>query len=389
LPERQRILVVDDLADNREVLRARLSSQGYEVETAEDGASALARISTEPPDLVLLDVMMPGIDGIETVRRLKTDRTLPFIPVVLLTSKSDNADIVAGLEAGADDYLTKPIDHSALVARVRAMLRIKALQDEVVQQAERLRGQATELAEWNQHLEDRVASQVAEMQRMQRLKRFLSPQIAEAILASADGEAALESHRREVAVLFCDLRGFTAFSESGEPEDVIALLGEYHALVGERVFRHGGTLERFAGDAVMVLFNDPLPSPHYCRSAAELAQDIIAGAEPLIAKWQKRGIDLGVGIGIAAGFATIGKIGFRERFDYAAIGTVTNLASRLSGKADAGQVLVNGRLAQEIEPDFTARFVGNLELKGFLRPVPVYQMLTGNRQALPRTGGTE
>jgi class 3 adenylate cyclase/CheY-like chemotaxis protein len=373
------ILVVDDLEDNREVLRARLASRGYQVSTAVNGAEALDKVIAAPPDLVLLDVTMPVLDGIATVRRLKADASLPFVPVILLTSRTDASDVVAGLDAGADDYLTKPIDHAALVARVRAMLRIKALQDEVAAQAAQLKEQTAQLAEWNKELETRVAAQLATLERMGRLKRFLPPQVADVILASPDGEASLESHRRDVAVLFSDLRGFTAFSEAAEPEDVIALLHDYHALVGEAVFRRGGTLERFAGDAIMVLFNDPIPDPEYCHSAAALAHEIIAGGETLLGRWRKRGANLGIGIGVAAGFATLGKIGFRERQDYAAIGTVTNLASRLSGRAEAGQILVSARLAEEIEPDFPSRFIGDLELRGFLRPVPVYELTPGDR----------
>ena len=362
-----RILVIDDLLDHREVVRARLANAGYDVVVAASGEDGLAEIAAHPPDLVLLDVMMPGLDGMETVRKLKADARLPFIPVILLTSRTGGEHVVAGLDAGADDYLTKPIDHAALVARVRAALRIKALQDKVSEQAGELRA-------WNRELEARVAVQLAEMDRMARLKRFLAPQIAEMILASPGGEAMLESHRREVAVLLCDLRGFTPFAVTGEPEDVVALLRDYHAVVGELVFQHGGTLERFAGDAIMVLFNDPIPVPDYCQRAARLAADIRSGVGALVAQWRARGADLGVGIGIAAGFATLGKIGFRGRFDYAAIGTVTNLASRLSTYATAGQVLLSGRVVQELGPEAGAKFLGEVDLKGFVRPTPVYEL---------------
>lgn len=361
------ILVVDDLADNREVVSARLRGEGYNVATAEDGASALARVAENPPDLILLDVLMPGMDGVEAVRRLKEEKGGPFIPVILLTSKSDSRDVVVGLDAGADDYLTKPIDHEALVARVRAVLRIKALQDQVA-------AQATELKDWNRTLETRVAEQLSAMSRLERLKRFLAPQVVDVVLASPDGEAALESHRREVAVCFSDLRGFTRFSETAEPEDVIALLRDYHAIVGERVFHHGGTLERFAGDAIMVLFNDPIPVPDYCLTAARLARDIVDGCGELVTGWKKRGADIGVGVGVAAGFATLGKIGFGDRFDYAAIGNVTNLAARLCAQAEAGQILVSRRVAEAIEKDLRVAFLGDVELKGLVRAVPVYEL---------------
>lgn len=366
-----RILVVDDDADSTEILRARLASHGYEVETAADGLSALTHIAATPPDLVLLDVMMPGIDGVETVRRLKADPRLPFIPVVLLTSRADHHDVVAGLDAGADDYLTKPIEHSALVARVRAVLRVKALQDEIVRQA-------AELSSWNRRLEERVSEQLAQIDRMRRLKRFLAPQVVEAILTSADGEGVLESHRRDVAVLFCDLRGFTAFSESGEPEDVLTLLRDYHALVGDRVFHYNATIERFAGDAIMVLFNDPVPRPDYCLAAARLGLDIARMARPLTDVWRARGFSLGVGIGISSGIATLGEIGFGERVDYAAIGSVTNLAARLSTRAEGGQVLVSRSVAESVAIELPTRALGDLALKGFKRPVPVFELPLGD-----------
>lgn len=369
------ILVVDDGPDDREILQRRLASQGYRVATAADGEEALAWLAVHDATLVLLDVMMPRLDGIATLRRFRAENSGAFVPVIMLTGKGSVADVVAGLEAGADEYLVKPIDHAALVARVKAMLRLKALHDEIAGQATRLAVQAAELSRLNHSLEARVAEQVGEIERMRRLKRFLAPQVVDAVLANADGEAALESHRREVAVLFSDLRGFTALAESNDPEDVISLLREYHALVGERVFAHGGTLERFTGDAIMVIFNDPVPQPGYCLAAARLGLAIAAGAEPLMGRWKARGVRIGIGMGIAAGFATLGKIGFGERFDYAAIGTVTNLAARLSSRAEAGQVLVSTRVAETIAGEIAARPLGETELKGFARPIPVFELL--------------
>src|ERR1700748_338738 len=212
------VLVVDDVPDNVDILQMRLESQGYEVVTAGDGVEALEKTRELRPDLVLLDIMMPKLDGIETVKQLKADTLLPFIPVILVTAKTDGADVIAGLESGGDDYLTKPVDHAALSARVRAMLRIKALHDTVQTQAQRLEEQAAELAAWSKTLEERVAAQIGEIERIGRLKRFLAPQIAETIVASG-GEAILESHRRDIVVLFCDMRGFTALAETAEPED--------------------------------------------------------------------------------------------------------------------------------------------------------------------------
>lgn len=361
------ILAVDDTPVNLSLITGLLKSH-YRVKVANSGEKALRIVHSDlPPDLVLLDVMMPGIDGVETVRRIKADASLPFFPVVLLTARSETTDIVAGLEAGADDYLTKPIWHTALLARVVAMLRIKALQDDVTRQA-------ADLATWNAQLERRVAAQVAAIERIERLKRFLAPQVVQAILQSADTGAELLSHRRDVAVLFCDLRGFTAFAEAAEPETIVATLREYHEVVGALVVRHGGTLERFVGDAIMVYFNDPLPSVDYCDHAAALALDIIATGATLTSGWRRRGVELNLGIGIAAGNAMLGVIGFDQRVDYAAIGTVTNLASRLSARAAGGQILVNDRFADTVTPRFTTTLLGPRDLHGFSRPVSVYEL---------------
>lgn len=236
------ILVVDDTPQNLDLLTRRLRSQGYEVATAADGVEALARVAELAPDLVLLDIMMPRLDGIETVRRLKADPAHRHIPVILVTAKSDPRDVIAGLDAGGDDYLTKPIDHAALLARVRSMLRIKTLHDTV-------QDQARELADWNRLLERRVADQVEQIGRMDRLRRFLPPQVADLVIAERNGSDPLASHRRDVTVIFGDLRGFTSFAETAEPEEVIAVLREYHAVIGELVQQYEGTLERFVGTA--------------------------------------------------------------------------------------------------------------------------------------------
>jgi adenylate cyclase len=229
-----RILIVDDNETNRDILRTRLHPHGYELLEASDGEETLALARDKLPDLILLDVMMPKVDGFEVCRRLKTDTDLPFIAIILVTAKADSKDVVAGLEAGADEYLTKPVDQAALVARVKSMLRIKQLTDQV-------RAQAADLTAWNRTLEERVAQQLAQIARMDRLKRFLPPQVAELILMSGD-EHLLDSHRREITVVFCDLRGFTAFAETAEPEEVMNILREYHAAVGAIIHKFQGTI---------------------------------------------------------------------------------------------------------------------------------------------------
>lgn len=368
-----RILVVDDMAENVDILKTRLESQGYEVVTAFDGEAALIAVRESRPDLVLLDVMMPKLDGIEATKRLKADASLPFIPIILVTAKADAKDAVAGLDAGGDDYLTKPVDHASLVARVRSMLRIKALHDKVQEQAARLEAQAAELAEWNRTLERRVADQLAEIERVSRLKRFLAPQLAELVISKGDGSL-LESHRRDVAVVFCDLRGFTAFAETAEPEEVMDVLRAYHAALGEIIHRFEGTLERFLGDGLMVLFNDPIPCPDPAGRAVRMAVAMRDRVSTLAEQWRKHGHELGFGVGVAQGYATLGKIGFEGRFDYAAIGTVANLAARLCAEAKPGQILVSQRVLTAVEDLVEAEPFGEIALKGLARAISVHDV---------------
>jgi adenylate cyclase len=364
------ILAVDDVPDNLDILQMRLESQGYEVATAGDGMEALEKIRELLPDLVLLDIMMPKMDGIEVVKRLKADTSLPLIPVILVTARADAKDVVAGLESGGDDYLTKPVDHAALSARVRSMLRIKALHDTVQAQAQRLEEQASELAAWNKTLEERVAAQLGEIERISRLKQFLAPQIAERIISSG-AEATLDVHRRDIVVLFCDMRGFTAFSETAEPEDVIAVLREYHSALGPLVHQYEGTLNRFTGDGLIVIFNDPIPCAEPARYAVRLAVDMRDTVASLSRTWSSRGHELGFGVGIAQGYATLGAIGFEDRYDYTAIGTAINVAARLCAEAKSGQILITQRVAAAVENTAELRPLGDLVLKGLSRPVTV------------------
>ncbi len=362
-----RILIVDDNPMNVDILQSCLAFHGYEIITASDGEEALATAREKQPDLILLDVMMPKLDGLEVCRRLRADPSLPFMPTILVTAKADSKDVVAGLEAGADEYLTKPVDQDALVARVRSMLRIKDLHDT----GERL---AAQLAEWNKTLEQRVREQVAQLDRLGRLKRFFSPQLAE-LIVTGDTEDPLKSHRREVTVVFLDLRGFTAFAEISEPEEVMGVLREYHAEMGKLILLHEGTLERFTGDGMMIFFNDPVPVPNPAEQAIRMAVAMRDRVVELTQKWHKRGYELDFGIGIAQGYATIGAIGFEGRWDYGAIGTVTNLAARLCGEARPGQVLISRRLLGTVEELVEVEPVGELTLKGFHRPVTTHNVL--------------
>jgi adenylate cyclase len=356
-----RILIVDDNEINRDILLTRLGPQGYELLQACDGEEALSVAREKLPDLILLDVMMPKIDGIEVCRQLKADTNLPFIAIILVTAKADTKDVVGGLEAGADEYLTKPVDQAALVARVKSMLRMKELTDKVT-------AQAADLASWNRTLEERVEQQLQQIGRMDRLKRFLSPQVAELILSSGD-DRMLDSHRREVTVVFCDLRGFTSFAETAEPEEIMATLREYHTAVGAIIHKFEGTIERFAGDGLMAMLNDPVPIPEPCAQAVRMATEMRAAVGGLSAKWRKHGFNLGFGIGIAHGYATLGRIGFEGRFDYAAIGSVTNLAARLCAEAKDGQILVDNKVCLAVEGIADLEPLEALTLKGFHRPI--------------------
>src|SRR2546427_79214 len=368
------ILVVDDNPVNVDILRTRLAVHGYEILTAADGEEALVVARAKQPDLILLDVMMPKMDGIQVCRELRADSSLPFMPIILVTAKTDSKDVVAGLEAGGDEYLTKPVDQAALVARVQSMLRVKALHDTVQEQATRLAGQAAELREWNRTLEQRVADQLAELQRVGRLKRFFSPHLAE-LIVEGGAEDPLKSHRRDVTVVFLDLRGFTAFAETSEPEEVMGVLREYHAEMGKLILTHEGTLERFTGDGIMVFFNDPVPVPNQAERAIRMAVAMRDRVKELSTAWHKRGYDLALGMGIAQGYATIGAIGFEGRWDYGAIGTVTNLAARLCGEAQPGQTLISQRLLGTVEEFVEVEPVGELTLKGFHRPVTTHNVI--------------
>jgi class 3 adenylate cyclase len=370
-PARQVILVVDDNEDNRDMLARRLRRQGFEVQTAAGGRAALAALAVGPVDLVLLDVMMPDLDGYAVLERLKADPALRDIPVLMISALDELDSVVRCIQLGAEDYLGKPFDPVLLQARIGACLEKKRLHDLEARQRR-------ELAALNQTLERRVAEQVAQLERLGRLKRFFSPQLADLIVAGGAADP-LAPHRREVTVVFVDLRGFTAFAESAEPEELMGVLREYHAEMGRLILAHEGTLERFTGDGMMVFFNDPVEVPDPAPRAIRMAVAMRDRSAGLAARWHKRGWDLALGVGIAQGYATIGAIGFEGRLDYGAIGTVTNLAARLCGEAGGGQILISARVAEAVEGMIDAESVGPLTLKGLARPVPAYRVrgLTG------------
>ena len=368
------ILVVDDDEANRDVLGRRLQRLGYGVIEARDGIEALERLAEGGIDLVLLDVMMPRLDGFAVLARHHDDPAIRHIPVIMISALDDMASVVRCIEAGAEDYLTKPFDPVLLTARVGACLEKKRLRDAEKALLATVTNQAAELQAWNSQLEQRVAESVQEVERLSLMQRFIPPQLAEVIASS--GAELLKSHRREITVLFCDLRGFTPFAESAEPEDVMAVLSQLHNAVGPLIFEHGGTLAQFTGDGMMVFFNDPVPCDDPAAKAVSLALGMRDRAAELAVGWRRRGHDLQMGVGIAVGFATCGQVGFEGRFEYTAIGTVTNLASRLCAEAKGGQVLVSQRVFSLVEDRVNAEFVGELEFKGLGRPMQTYS-LTG------------
>jgi adenylate cyclase len=365
------ILAVDDQPANLRLLEAILSPRGYHIVPASSGEEALGRLPGSGADLVLLDIVMPGMDGYEVCRRIRAEPETAYLPVVMLTASGDQEKVHA-IEAGADDFVTKPLNQGELLARVASLVRVKRYQDTI-------QLQAAELSAWNRELEDRVDAQVRELQRMSRLRRFLPPQLAELVVDSGD-ESFLESHRREIVVVFCDLRQFTSFAESSEPEEVMAVLREYHTALGEVISEYEGTLERFTGDGLMVFFNDPIPCDDPPERAVRMAIAMRDKVADLALTWHRRGHNLGFGVGVAQGFATLGRIGFEGRFDYAAIGSVTNLAARLCSEAQAGQILITQRVMSATEDVVVAEHVGDVALRGFSRPFTVFG-ITGYKSA--------
>ena len=352
-------LVVDDSRVNRRLLIRQLAVLGIESLEAEHGAAALETLRSLPNavDLVLLDVLMPELDGYETLAAMKADESLRHLPVLIVSGVEELDSVVRCIELGATDYLTKPINARILEARVTASLAAK-----------RLRDLELEYVEQQRELTTTIARQKAE------LTRFLSPQIAE-LVSSPDGEALLAGHRRMITVAFCDLRGFTSFAEQAEPEELFGVLGEYHRMMGDAIIEHGGTLEHFAGDGVMIFFNDPVPQDDHVARAVRMAVSMRDRFTTLSDAWHKRGYELGFGVGIAVGYATLGRIGFEGRHDYGAIGNVTILASRLSSRAGPNQILLSQRAVAMVEELIDVESVGELQIKGLSRPVSASNVL--------------
>jgi adenylate cyclase len=357
---RPRILVVDDTPANVKLLTDVLTAKGYDIVSAANGEDGLRRVSADKPDLVLLDIMMPGMNGYEVCRAIRADPATRVLPVVMVTSLDPAQERIKGLEAGADDFLSKPINSPELLARVKSLLRIKALYDEI-----------TDL---NATLERRVDEQLSELQRLARLKRFFSPRVGE-LIVSGEIDNPMKTHRREITVVFTDLREFTAFTETAAPEEVMEVVREYHGTLGRMIMAHDATIEHFAGDGVMIFLNDPVEVADHELVAIRMAVEMRDAVGRLCDEWKRRGFELGFGVGIASGYATLGAIGFEGRRDYGAMGTVCNLAARLCAEAKAGEVLVSQRVYGKVEERIQAAQVGELMLKGLHRPAPAFNVI--------------
>ena len=368
------ILVVDDTPANLTLMTGLLQDD-YQVRAATSGEKALKiAFSDNPPDLILLDIMMPEMDGHEVCRRLKADDKTREIPVIFLTAMSEVEDEEKGLNLGAVDYITKPVSPPIALVRIRSHLALYQSLRSLELTKETIRKQAEQLKLLNSGLEKRVEDQDGQLDRLNIMKEFFSPQISEAIVGQ--GMDIFKTHRVNVTVVFLDLRGFTYFSDNTEPEEVMAVLGGYHEVMGEIINACQGTVGHFAGDGLMVYFNDPIPQVGHIEIAAQMCIKMMAEFKPLMQKWRKQGFDLDLGIGFANGYATLGTIGFDGRRDYACIGSVCNLAARLCAEAKGGQIFTNLKTYRQIDDLVNGQEVEDLNLKGFTKAVQTVEVLS-------------
>jgi adenylate cyclase len=345
------VLVVDDSRMNRMTLVRLLERLGHETVEAADGREALDLLAAGiPVDLVLLDLVMPRVDGFETLATMKADPALALLPVIVVSGLDDLDGIVRCIEMGAVDYLPRPIKPTLLQARVEATLADKRLRDDNARLLQTVERQRTELA------------------------RFLSPRVAE-LVSSPEGAALLEGHRGELTVVFADLRGFTAFCEVADPEEIVRVLREYHAVIGRRVTEFEATLEHYAGDGVHLFFNDPVAQADHRMRAVRLTVALRDDVARLQDAWMARGVRLGFGVGVSVGHATAGRIGFEGRYAYAALGAIVNLAARLSAEATPGQILLTDELYRDVAGRLEAEAVEDLVLKGISQPVRAWNVI--------------
>jgi adenylate cyclase len=353
------VLVVDDDPLNRAMLSMSLGALGHQVIEAGNGLEGIEALGAHDVDIVITDIEMPEMDGYGLLRHRAGDDRLKAIPFIVISGVDEMESVITCIELGAEDYLPKPFDPVLLHARLGACLDKKRMTDE--------------LQQWNLLLTQRVDEKVAEVERLNTLRRFVTPQLAEAL--AAGGDEILASHRREITVLFCDLRGFTAFSETAEPEEVMDVLREFHHGVGPMIFEHDGTIAQFTGDGMLVFFNDPVQLDDPAGQAVRLALAMRDRTAELSVQWKQRGHDLQLGIGIAAGYATCGEIGFEGRTEYTAIGTVVNLSARVCAIAAGGQILVTNKVLTAVDDRVESSPMGDTDFKGLSRPVPIHEIV--------------
>jgi adenylate cyclase len=354
------VLVVDDDPLNRQLLSMSIGHLGHDVLEAGNGIDALEMLATNEVDVVLTDIEMPELDGYGLLEHRSRGGHLRAIPFIVISGVDEMASVIRCIGLGAEDYLPKPFDPALLHARLGASLDRKRMADE--------------LRQLNEHLAERVDEKVIEVERLNSLRRFVSPQLAEAL--AAGGDEILSSHRREITAFFCDLRGFTSFAETAEPEEVMDVLSEFHHAVGPMIFDHDGTIAQFTGDGLLVFFNDPVELDDPAWNAVRLAVAMRERTAELSAGWKRRGHELTLGIGIAVGYATCGEIGFDGRTEYTAIGTVVNLSARVCAIAAGGQILVTNKVVVAVDDRVESTSLGETDFKGLSRPVPIHEITT-------------
>ena len=360
------VLIVDDNSRNRKVLGMMLELEEYSVRYASDGNEALESLLEDKPDLMLLDILMPGISGVEVCKLVREQPALATLPIVLTTALDAREQVVKGLDAGADDFVQKPVDRNELLARIRSCLRVSRLHQAV-------HDREAELALLNATLDQRVTEQTAVIERLERLKRYLAPTVADYIV-NGGREDLLGSHRAKIAALCCDLRNFTPFGLRAEPEETIDFLNEYYGTLGPLVMAHQGTIDHFTGDGMLVFFNDPVECEEPAIKAVHLAMALRDGIKPTLHKWSQRGFEMGFGSGVTSGYATMGEVGFEGRREYSGTGTPVNLASRLADLAKDGQILVSQSVAAEVCVKLNLDPLGPSEIKGFPEAINLWEV---------------
>ena len=360
---KHKVLIVDDIKDNARILSYFLKQHHYQTSVAHSGEEAIAIAEDLHPDLILLDLNMPQMNGIDVLKHLRARKDLNNTGVILLTASGNIKELLEAFSSGADDFIQKPYNHVEMLARVQAVLNMRDTQLKLI-------AANAKLDEFNRNLEKKVEEQVLELEKVNRLRRYFSPQIAETFL-SGDGSSFV-NERKVISVVFLDLRNFTSFAEKNSPDTVMEILSSFHATVGPIIFEYNATLERFTGDGLMCFLGAPNPEEEHAQKAFDMARKIQNAVHTLSNQWNKKGFALQVGIGISSGEASTGTIGFEERLDYAAIGSVTNMASRLCGLAKGGEILLSKDSYVLLKDKSSLKSQGEKNIKGFSSKIEIF-----------------